>query len=96
MKLSICLPLSVRLAIDRCHLFGRKTGGENDLKHFDVIAVAELAVPNVWWLMHARARFKSDNALALILELNPALEDVHQLKIRLMGVRLTGELFSGR
>ena len=46
--------------------------------------------------MHARACFKPGNALALILEFNPAFEDVHKLKIRLMRVRLTGELSSSR
>ena len=46
--------------------------------------------------MRARACFKPDNALALIFKLNPALEDVHKLKICLMCVGLTGELFSSR
>ncbi len=82
------------LNINRGNFFCDEACWENDFKHFDVVAVAEFAMPDIWRLMNAGACFEADDALALVLKFNPALEDVNQLKLRLMHVWLTGELLS--
>jgi hypothetical protein len=39
------------LPIDRCDLFRGEACRKDNFKHFDVIAVAELAMTNTWGLM---------------------------------------------
>ena len=51
-------------------------------------------MPNLGRLVHARARFKPDDALTFVLELDPALEDVDELKRRAVDVGLARELLA--
>jgi hypothetical protein len=67
---------------------GGEVAGHYDLEHFDVVAMADLAMANARRLMHAGTGIQADTALAFIFELDPALEDVHQLEAGCMRMRL--------
>src|SRR6185436_20231897 len=83
-----------RSAIDRRHLFRGEASRKHDLQHFDVVAVAELAMTDARRLMDARASFEADDALAFVLEFDPSLEDVDKLEFGSVQVRLAGELLA--
>ena len=84
-----------KLAVYRGHLYGRKTGRENHLKHLNVMAVAEFAMANLGRLMDTRPRLEAHHALAFILKLNPAPQNVDQLKRGLMKMGLPGSIRPG-
>ena len=74
--------------LDRVHLMGGEVAGHHDLQHFNIVAMAHFAMAYARRLMHAGTGFQADTTLAFILELDPALEDVHQLKAGCMRMRL--------
>jgi hypothetical protein len=84
------------LRADRRNFFGCETCRKDDLEHFDVIAVAELAVTDVRWLMDTCPGLEAYYALAFILELDPALEYVDKLELGFMKVGLARKLLARR
>ena len=79
---------SCLLAIDRWNFFRGKAGGKNDLQHFNVVAVAKFPMPDAWRLGDARACFEANCPLTFVFELDPALQHVHELKVRSVQMRL--------
>ena len=84
-----------RLVLDARYLRGLEVARQHDLQHFDVFAVSDLAVANLGGLIDARSGFEAHPALTLVLELDPALQDVNELKDRLVLVRLAREFSPG-
>ena len=76
----------------RIDLLRREPRRQHHLQHFNVLAVAQFAVADAGRLVDARTRLQPHGALALVLELDPALEDVHQLEFGVVPVRLAGEV----
>lgn len=83
------------LPVDRRDFFGLEVCGQDDFEHFDVFAVPDLTVANIRRLMDARSGFEPHSALAFVVELDPALEHVDQLKAGLVKVGLARELGAG-
>jgi hypothetical protein len=77
------------LTVDRRYFVCGEGRRHDHLEHFEVFAVSHFAMTYLWRLMHARPRFEPHAPLAFILELDPALENVHELKRRVVKVRLT-------
>src|SRR5215211_2831352 len=92
MMREICFSRS--LAIDRRNFLSREGRRENHLQHFDVFAMPDLSVANLWWLMHTGTGLEPHDPLTLVLELNPALEDIHQLKGGLVEMGLAREFLA--
>ena len=76
-------------AIDARDFLGVEVRWQDDLEHFDVFAMSDLAMTNLRGLMHARPRFEPNAALTFIFELDPAFEHIDQLEGGVVNVRLT-------
>ena len=77
------------LTIHGSDFFRLEVRRQDDLKHFDVFTMSDLAMTNLRRLMHARARFKPNTALAFLFKLDPILEHIYELKCRFVNVWLT-------
>jgi hypothetical protein len=84
------------LALNGIDFLGGKARRKDDLQHLYVVAVAELSVSDAGRLMHTGPSLQTNNAVAFVLELDPSLQDVDELKARLVEVRLAGERLAGR
>ena len=60
----------------------------HDLQELEVVRMAQLGVADAGWLMHAGAGFQKDVADAFVVELDPALQHVHQLEGHVVMVAL--------
>jgi len=83
------------LAFYRRNFFSGEPTWQNYFEHLNVFAVTQLAVTNAWRLMDTRARFQPHDALAFVFELDPAFQDVDELELRSMKVRLARECLAG-
>ena len=83
------------LAIDGLDLLRREARRKHHFEHFDIVAVTELAMADVGRLVHAGSSLQTHHALAFVLELDPALEHIDELKARLVKVRLARKLLAG-
>ena len=83
------------MLVDRGHFLGREPGRHDDLEHLDVVAVRNLAVTNRGRLMHAGTGIEPDDTLSLVLELDPAPEDVYELERRTVQMRRARERRAG-
>lgn len=77
------------LSAYRCDFCCCETRRQDNFQHLDVIAVTQLAMANAGWLMDARSGLKANNALTFVFEFNPALQNIDELKLCLVKVRLT-------
>ncbi len=84
------------LTVDGIYFFGSETCGQHNFQHLNVRAVAQFAVADAGRLVHAGARLQAYGALALVLEFNPALEDVDKLKFSVVQMRLAGKFLPCR
>jgi hypothetical protein len=75
-------------AADRVNQLSVEACRQHDLKHFDVVAMAKFAVADTGWLVHTGSRFEADDALACIFDFDPALEDLDQLELGPVQMRL--------
>jgi hypothetical protein len=72
-----------------------KFAGQDDLEHFDVFTVSNLAMANLRRLMHAGPSLEPNSTLTFIFKLDPTLEDVYELKGRIVNVWLAREVGTG-
>ena len=72
-----------------------KLAWHDAFKHLDILAVPDLAVTNARRLVHARTGLEPDNALSLVLEPDPSLENVDELERDSVNVWLAREFGSG-
>lgn len=79
------------LAVDGNDFFGSETCGQHNFQHLNARAVAQLAVADAGRLVYAGASLQAHCALALVLEFNPSLEKVDELKFSVVQMRLAGK-----
>lgn len=76
------------LAIDRSDVLCRKARWQHNFQHFNIVTMAKFTMANIGRLVNARPRFEANDSLALIFKFDPAFQDVHQLKLGLVKMRL--------
>src|SRR4029079_2644610 len=86
---------SPTLAFHGSDFLGLEVRRQNDLQHFDVFAVSNLAMANLRRLMHAGPCLEPNSTLTFIFKLDPTLEDIYELKGRIVKVRLAREVGTG-
>lgn len=84
------------LTVYSSDFFCCKTRRKHNFQHLDVRAVTQFAVANTGRLVDARSGLKANNALSFIFEFDPAFQNINELKLCPVKVRLTGEVLSRR